>query len=259
MAHDAYVANLLRLRVWNHLESLQIDEALVAADKAIAYAALSLPRNPLAGSGAVDAQALFDWAVGLEMRGITHRHRNDISRSMQDLNDAEKAMMLILAQFPMDENYSALAQIFHNRGNSRLTAGDASGAAHDATQAIKIRRKLANRNRNEAELLAGTLKARSDAFLREGQRTAALEDATEAVSIRREALPANPDPKHRHTFAMTVYTLAATQADAGDARGACESVREAITVLEEILHRHPSPTAQQDLSTCRALEKRICR
>ena len=101
----------------------KLDEALVAADNAIAYAAASLPRNPLASGRGIAAQALFDWAAALEMRGLTHRHRNYITRSMKGLNDAEQAMMLILAHFPMDENYSALAGILHNRSNSRLTAG----------------------------------------------------------------------------------------------------------------------------------------
>jgi tetratricopeptide (TPR) repeat protein len=254
MPHDAYRAHLLRLRVSNHLDALDFDKALEAAEEAIRYPAASLPPDPVADKEAVDAQALFDWASGLEMRGIVFRHRGDCPRSISDLDLAEKALRMILIQFPMDENHAELAKILHHRSSSRLMIHDTDGAGRDATLAIQIRRKLAANDPEELGLLAGTLKARSSIFSIRGQHQYAVMDASEAVTIRRKALPPNPDYHQKHVFAMTLYTLAHVLLASGDKGKAREAIDEAIELIQKLAGPEAAAVVQQDLETCLQLQ-----
>ena len=254
MSHDAYRAQLLRLSVSNCLDNLQFEQALEAAQKSIQYPAASLPLDPVADKETVDAQALFDWASGLEMRGLVYRHLGDIARSLADLDLAEKALKMILVQFPMDENYAALAKVLHHRSGAKLGIHDTEGAGLDATLAIGIRRKLAVTDPEEMDLLAGTLKARAYTFSMRGQHNFAVMDASEAVSIRRAALPAKSDHHQRHVFAMTIYTLGYVLHACGDKPEAGKSVREAIEILEKLAGPGATAVVLQDLKTCLQLQ-----
>lgn len=257
MMHDAYKANLFRSRVLNRLNSGDYAGALTAADEAIAYAAASLPRDPTADNESVDAQALFDWAMGLKERGVALRHLEEFERSVRDLDTAERVMQRILLQFPMHENWSALAHIFHARCSSRLKMNDFHAAGRDATFAIQIRRRLAEKDLDENNLLAGTLKTRATAFLLLQNLPLAVQDATEAVAIRRRALPPHPDPKERQVFAMTLYSLAQVLA-ATDTQAACAAIKEAIEILDSLAQRSRTAVLEGDVAMCRALERDVC-
>src|SRR5688500_16872757 len=122
MAHDAYRANLLRLKVTNYLANGEVAKAIDAAQEAVKYPLKSLPAEPLASNVGIDAQAMFDWAPGLEMHGIAQQHSGASVPARNDFDLAEQIMSVILVQFPLRENYAAYARIRHNRANLRLRA-----------------------------------------------------------------------------------------------------------------------------------------
>lgn len=257
MAHDAYRANLLRLTVATLRDTNQLPQALVAAEQAIAYPAKSLPRDPMADNSAVDAQALFDWAVGLESRGIVYRVLGDLVKSLFDFDRAESTLRRIIVQFPMDENHAALARILHNRANTYLITPDARAAGQDLTNAIRIRRKLAARDAEERDLLAGSLAARSSAFLLIGELAYSLTDALEAVKIRRAELPKVPDVYQRRTFAKTLRTLAIAQRASKKSGDACQSINEALGLLSELPAQAMTATAAE-LAEYMAIAEEVC-
>ncbi|HUS10784.1 MAG TPA: hypothetical protein VMZ30_09985 [Pyrinomonadaceae bacterium] len=258
MSHDAYKANLLRMKVTNLGDANQLPQALAAAEQAIAYPAASLPSDPMADDSAVDAQALFDWAVGLEIRGIVFRRMGDFAKSIFDFDRAELTLRRILLQFPMQENYAALARILHNRANTYLAIPEALAGGKDLTNAIIIRRKLATGDAEELDLLAGSLAARSSAFLLIGELDYALTDALEAVKIRRAEMPQVPDVHQRRTFAKTLRTLAIAQQASRKSGDACQSIKEALGLLSE-LPAHVKAIAAADLAEYQAIETQVCR
>jgi tetratricopeptide (TPR) repeat protein len=258
MAHDAFRANFLRSQASALLEAGNLSGALGAAEKAIEYAAASLPSLPLANSASCDAQALFDWAVALEMKGIVMRHSGELQRSLKALSTAHEAMARILPQFPMAENYAAMARILHHRSNTRLALTDLEGAGGDATMAIRLRRQLNKADSNEADLLAGSLKMRSSIFLQLRQNDFALRDITESVAMRRSALPSTPDFEQQKVFAMTIYSLALVQRACGQIQESCTSVSEAICLLEELLSQRTWAAAEHDIELCRILKRDVC-
>jgi tetratricopeptide (TPR) repeat protein len=255
--HDAYRASLLRQRAMNLLSSSGESAALAAAVEAIEYPALSLPSDPLADTETIDAQAFFDWACALETRGIVYRHMRRFQESLGDLDNAEVALQRILVQYPMAENFSALAMIHHHRGNTRSEIADPLGAGRDFTIAIQLRRKLAEKDPEEADLLAGSLKARAPMFLLIGKREFAMKDATEAVSLRREALPLSPDWGQRHVFAMTLYTMAHVAHACGEKETAAEALVEALKILKELDGPTAPAVLRKDREMCEALGKLI--
>ena len=257
MPHDAYYANVLRQKALNHMSSGELQLALTAAEKSIQYSLKSLPVNPLADTGGVDAQALFDWALGLMSRGMVHRHLKHFEQAEEDLDLAEIAMLVIQTQFPMPENLSAYALIRHNRSNLRSDMRNFHGAGEDATVAIEIRRQLATSDPGERDLLAGSLKGRSGVFLVIGPASFALRDAEEAVAIRRSALAPTADPANRQTFAMTLYSLALAYERSEEKMAAREAIKEAIGILTELSAKFKVPSVETDLRLCRVLAARI--
>lgn len=258
MSHDAYKANLLRLKVANLRDGQQLAKALAAAEHAIAYAAKSLPADPMADDSAVDAQALFDWALGLETRGIVFRMMGDIKKSIFDFDRAESTLRRILVQFPMRENYAALARILHNRASTYLVIGDGLASGKDLSHAIIMRRRLATGDSEESDLLAGSLAARSSAFLLVGEQEYALTDALEAVKIRRDEMPQTPDVHQQRTFAKTLRTLAVAQRASRKSADACRSIKEALGLVSD-LPVTVSDLAAAELVEYRAIEATVCR
>lgn len=254
MQHDAYRANILRQKVSNLIADGKHRQALTAADEAVAYPLASLPQDPLNAVDDIDAQAAFDWALGLMQRGVACRCLGKHARGRESFDRAERMIAILRMQHPMDENSAAHALVLNNRANLRSDAGDLPGALADLTSAIDIRRELAGRDPDERERLAGSLKNRSGVLVLLGQLGAAVTDVKDAVAIRRRRMIATADPTKRHLFAMTLYSYAHALAQSGEKTEAAQALGEAIQILERMqITKRSWPAMEADLETCRQL------
>ena len=132
------------------------------------------------------------------------------------------------------------ASMFMELALLRREIGDRQGALAPATEAVNIRRRLAQTNPAAYEpVLAASLNNLANCLSETGDRVGALAPATEAVNIRRRLAQANP-AAYEPDLAMSLNNLANRLSETGDRAGAPAPVTEAVNIHRRLAQANPA-------------------
>ena len=134
----------------------------------------------------------------------------------------------------------ALAELLDRVSGRQSDAGDRGGALASSTEAVQIRRALAQAS-PAAYLpdLAGSLNNLSNRQSETGDRDGALASITEAVQIRRPLAQASP-AAYLPDLAMALNNLSVQQSETGDRDGALASITEAVQHYRALAQASPA-------------------
>ncbi|MGQ0777760.1 MAG: hypothetical protein ACT4NY_25690 [Pseudonocardiales bacterium] len=136
--------------------------------------------------------------------------------------------------------HARLAGWWNNLSNRQSETGDRTGALNSITEAVTIRRQLAQTN-PAAFLpdLAMSLNNLSNCQSQTGDRTGALNSITEAVTIRRQLAQTNP-AAFLPNLATSLNNLSNRQSQTGDRTGALNSITEATNHYRQLAQTNPA-------------------
>ena len=132
------------------------------------------------------------------------------------------------------------ASMFMELALLRREIGDRQGALAPATEAVNIRRRLAQTNPAAYEpVLAASLNNLANCLSETGDRVGALAPATEAVNIRRRLVQANP-VAYEPVLAGSLNNLANRLSQIGDHAGALAPATEAVNIRRRLAQTNPA-------------------
>ena len=132
------------------------------------------------------------------------------------------------------------ASMFMELALLRREIGDRQGALAPATEAVNIRRRLAQANPAAYEpVLAGSLNNLANRLSQIGDHAGALAPATEAVNIRRRLAQTNP-AAYEPDLAMSLNNLAIRLSQTGDRAGALAPATKAVDIYRRLAQANPA-------------------